>query len=70
MISSDTWEVCLVVVLQYVIDSHLDEVWHRFLVRLLADVHLVPNPYPRFLSLMRGCTARYVQAGLPHIYLG
>ena len=27
MISSDTWEVCLAVVLQYVIDTHLDEVW-------------------------------------------
>ena len=29
MISSDMWEVSLAVVLQYVIDTHLDEVWHR-----------------------------------------
>ncbi|KAK7483727.1 hypothetical protein BaRGS_00025048 [Batillaria attramentaria] len=43
------------VLLKYVIDTHLDEVWHGFLVRLLADTHMPPNPYPRFLSLMRGC---------------
>lgn len=44
--------------LQYVVDTHLDEVWHRFLVSLLADIQLLPNPYPRFLSVMRGCTMR------------
>ncbi|XP_076434966.1 uncharacterized protein LOC143274879 isoform X2 [Babylonia areolata] len=46
------------VLLKYMTDTHLDEVWHKFLVGLLADIQLLPNPYPRFLSTMRGCTVR------------
>ncbi|XP_078338617.1 uncharacterized protein LOC111132219 isoform X2 [Crassostrea virginica] len=41
------------VLMQYAIDTHLDETWHNFLTTLLNKGHLPPNPYPSLISLLR-----------------
>lgn len=41
------------VLMQYSIDTHLDESWHIFLTALLNKDHLPPNPYPTLISLFR-----------------
>ncbi|PVD32773.1 hypothetical protein C0Q70_08219 [Pomacea canaliculata] len=40
---------------QYITDTHLDEVWHGFLVSLKDSMFMPANPYPQFLGLMRAC---------------
>ncbi|KAI8507211.1 hypothetical protein Bbelb_145910 [Branchiostoma belcheri] len=41
------------VLMQYMVDTKLDETWHDFLVELLCGAYLPPNPYPRFVTAMR-----------------
>ncbi|XP_048752215.2 uncharacterized protein LOC125663853 isoform X2 [Ostrea edulis] len=41
------------VLMQYAIDSHLDETWHSFLTILQNKESLPPNPYPTLISLLR-----------------
>ncbi|XP_061197839.1 uncharacterized protein LOC133205957 isoform X1 [Saccostrea echinata] len=41
------------VLMQYTIDTHLDETWHSFLTALKDKEPLPPNPYPSLISLFR-----------------
>ncbi|XP_041348903.1 uncharacterized protein LOC121368301 [Gigantopelta aegis] len=41
------------VLMKYLIDTHLDEVWHSFLIELFLNQYLLPNPYPRLISRLR-----------------
>lgn len=50
------------VLMQYSVDTHLDESWHKFLTALLNKDHLPPNPYPTLISLFREQAMRWVQS--------
>ena len=38
---------------QYMTDTHLDEVYHDFLLELATGEYYPPNPYPRLVSMLR-----------------
>ena len=35
------------------IDTHLDESWHKYLTELVTGEFFPPNPYPRLVSIFR-----------------
>ncbi|XP_061197779.1 uncharacterized protein LOC133205901 isoform X2 [Saccostrea echinata] len=41
------------VLIQYMLDTHLDDVWKEYLLELARAQYYPPNPYPRFVSLLR-----------------
>ncbi|XP_012938073.2 uncharacterized protein LOC101862797 [Aplysia californica] len=46
------------VLMKYVIDTHLDETWEKFMEGLFLHRHPSPNPYPAFISLCRANAMR------------
>lgn len=41
------------ILLKYMIDTHLDESWHKYLTELVTGEFFPPNPYPRLTSVFR-----------------
>ncbi|XP_038075549.1 uncharacterized protein LOC119743229 isoform X2 [Patiria miniata] len=46
------------VLMQYMVDIKLDQVWHEYLLELLTGDHLPPNPYPRLVTVLRQAAHR------------
>ncbi|KAJ8312010.1 hypothetical protein KUTeg_009383 [Tegillarca granosa] len=46
------------VLLRYIVDTHLDKVWHDFLIDLAVADYFPPNPYPRLVSVLRQSAMR------------
>jgi hypothetical protein len=44
---------------QYMLDTHVDEVWREYLLMIARAQYFPPNPYPRFVSLLRQQAMRY-----------
>eukprot|EP00057_Strongylocentrotus_purpuratus_P028734 XP_011683208.1 PREDICTED: uncharacterized protein LOC589172 [Strongylocentrotus purpuratus] len=41
------------VLMQYLIDIRMDQVWRGYLMDLINGDHLPPNPYPRLITMLR-----------------
>nr|XP_022340995.1 uncharacterized protein LOC111135328 isoform X2 [Crassostrea virginica] len=41
------------VLIQYMLDTHLDGVWKEYLLEIARAQYFPPNPYPRLVSLLR-----------------
>ena len=48
------------VLLQYILDTRLEEVWVDFVMTLVADDSYPPNPFPRFITCLRQAATKYV----------
>ncbi|XP_059149138.1 uncharacterized protein LOC131936245 isoform X2 [Physella acuta] len=46
------------VLMKYMLDTHLDEMWEQFLEETFEKTHLPPNPYPSFISRCRTSTMK------------
>ncbi|XP_069135817.1 uncharacterized protein [Argopecten irradians] len=46
------------VLLRYLVDTHVDLVWHDFLLDIATGEHFPPNPYPLLVSILRQCAMR------------
>lgn len=43
---------------QYIVDTHLDKVWPKFLIDLLSGPTFPPNPFPRLVTTFRQCAMK------------
>ncbi|XP_050409076.2 uncharacterized protein LOC126824019 [Patella vulgata] len=46
------------VLMKYMIDSHLDETWYKFLVEVYTGDYIPPNPYARLITRLRQCAMK------------
>ncbi|KAL3858247.1 hypothetical protein ACJMK2_012844, partial [Sinanodonta woodiana] len=46
------------VLIKYLIDSHIDEMWNNYLIDLAGGDVFPPNPYPRLITTLRQCATR------------
>ncbi|XP_074641822.1 uncharacterized protein LOC141899427 isoform X2 [Tubulanus polymorphus] len=46
------------VLMKYMVDTHLDEVWTQFLVEILSQTYLTPNPFPALVTVLRQAALR------------
>ncbi|OWF40958.1 uncharacterized protein LOC110463111 isoform X3 [Mizuhopecten yessoensis] len=46
------------VLLRYLVDTHVDLVWHDFLLDIATGEHFPPNPYPLLVSILCQCAMR------------
>ena len=43
---------------QYMIDTHVDEMWSDYLIDLAGGDVFPPNPFPRLITKLRQCAMR------------